>query len=281
MASPAPNIGPTVGQVLTPFTFDVDEPTVSSYYQGLDLEPTSHGLLPSTLLSKPDNDYILEAAYANRFGHLWLRQGWKFSGALKQGASYAVTGAIQSVYPRRDRNVVQYETVVQDASGRIVARSDHHQSFLADPDAKSAVSLRDPNKKPGARKFDIPAGERFGELKRTISVAMCGEFFHGKSSYHTDANASRELGFTDIVVGGRMTMAYAAHILEEQFGQAWYDSGQIDVKFTNPVWAGDELTVTGVLTGPSAAEPARESAFVWITRTDGAVVLVASASVAR
>ncbi|GIS70133.1 MAG: hypothetical protein CM1200mP9_09540 [Gammaproteobacteria bacterium] len=42
--------------------------------------------------------------------------------------------------------------------------------------------------------------------------------FPGNKSYHTDKQASLELGFHDVVVGGRMTMAYIGHLLEINYG---------------------------------------------------------------
>ena len=122
-----------------------------------------------------------------------------------------------------------------------------------------SVELRDPSKKPGARIFEVPEGEAFGGLERTISLEMCGQYFHGNASYHTDKAASEELGFRDVVVGGRMTMAYAAHILEERFGDAWFAGGRFDLKFTNPTWAGDTVVARGVVTGPDEEEPDWES----------------------
>ncbi|MBT6273296.1 MAG: MaoC family dehydratase [Chromatiales bacterium] len=235
--------------------------------------------MPSTLLSKPDNDYIQESAFSNRFGHLWMRQKWQFLAPLALGASYDVRGVIQDIYRRRDRNVVQYEARFVDSHGAVVAISEHHQSFLHEPDGALEVTLRDPGKKPGARKFEEPEGEPFGALERTLSVEMCGEFFHGKASYHTDANASKALGFKDIVIGGRMTMAYAAHVLEERFGPNWTAGGHMDVKFINPVWVNDTVTIHGVVTGALQGDPSRTGAFIWLTRQDGAIALICEASV--
>jgi len=82
------------------------------------------------------------------------------------------------------------------------------------------------------------------------------------------------------VVGGRMTMGYVGHILEERFGEAWWRSGSFDLKFTNPVWPGDAITVNGVVTGPDPDDPERTAAFVWIAKADGTVALIARAGVA-
>ena len=272
--------GPYVGKRLSSGTFVVDDAVLADYYGGLELEPPASGLLPSTIASGPDGDYFWEIAFANQTGHLWMREEWALSAPMEAGAVYRIEGDICDIYDRRNRVVVDYRVRLKDGAGRQVLETHHHQSFLRDQGYAGDVELRDPRKKPGARRFEVPEGERFGGLERTISLEMCGQFFHGNANYHTDKDASRELGFQDVVVGGRMTMAYVGHILEERFGETWWRSGSFDLKFTNPVWPGDTITANGVVTGPDRDDPARTAAFVWIAKADGTVALIARAAVA-
>ncbi len=269
---------PFAGKQLTQRTYAVTESALADYYNGLKLEPRPDGLVPTTLASDAENGYFGEIAFSNHIGHLWMRQGWESFASLKLGSSYAATGRIRDIYEHRDRSVVYYEVDVADDDGNVLARTHHHQSFLREKPAGGEVQFRDPAKKPGARRFDVPEGEPFGDLTRTITLEMCGEYFHGDANYHTDKKASEELGFRDVVVGGRMTLAYAAHVLEQRFGDAWWSSGRLNVKFTNPTWPDDTLTVQGVATGADAHQ--REGAFVWIAKADGTIVLVGEASVA-
>lgn len=271
---------PTVGKVLSNRSYRVTEGALADYYNGLDLAPRQDGLVPTTVASDAENGYFNEIAFPNHVGHLWMRQGWECFGALKADADYTASGLIRDIYPHRDRSVVYYEVDVKDAAGDVVVRTHHHQSFLRERPAGGEVAFRDPRRKPGARKFDVPAGTRFGGLSRTITLEMCGTYFHGDANYHTNKEASAELGFADVVVGGRMTLAYAAHVLEERFADAWWRSGRLNAKFTNPTWPNDTLTVHGVATGAVADDPSRQGAFVWISKADGTVVLVGDASVA-
>ncbi len=271
---------PTVGKRLSERPYQVTEAALADYYNGLKLEPRRDGLVPTTVASDAENGYFNEIAFANHVGHLWMRQGWESFAPMQAGASYAASGCIRDIYAHRDRSVVYYEVDVKDAAGATVVRTHHHQSFLREQPAGGEVAFRDPRRKPGARKFDVPAGSRFGGLTRTITLEMCGEYFHGDANYHTDKAASQALGFRDVVVGGRMTLAYAAHVLEERFGDAWWRSGRLNVKFTNPTWPNDTLVVHGVATGALAEDASRQGAFVWIGKADGTVVLVGEASVA-
>ncbi|MDA1076237.1 MAG: MaoC family dehydratase [Proteobacteria bacterium] len=281
MSSSRPAADPVVGKRLSEKSFVVSDTTLNDYYSGLNLQPRSSGEVPSTIASGPDNGYFAEIAFPNHMGHLWMRQGWECFGRLQIGERYRVSGVIREIYERRDRSVVNYEVVLHDAGGQMVLRTNHHQSFLNEQPSGGEVTFRDPGKKPGARKFVIPPGDRFGGLQATITLEMCGHFFHGDANYHTDPDSSRELGFTEVVVGGRMTMAYVAHILEDRFGEAWWQTGKLDLKFTNPVWANDLVTAHGVETGVLDEDPDRIGAFVWLSKPDDTVVLIANASVRR
>jgi len=100
-------------------------------------------------------------------------------------------------------------------------------------------------------------------------------FFHGNRSYHTDKEASEELGFEEVVVGGKMTMSLIGEMLEQRFGRGYYEGGTLDVKFTNIVWPDDRVTAKGVITHKQAG---RAFITVWMEKDDGTVVIVGSAS---
>ena len=59
----------------------------------------------------------------------------------------------------------------------LVVQGIHHQSFMLNQ-TDGKVALRDPKKKEGARKFDVPAGVPLGSVSRVIDLEMCGVFFH-------------------------------------------------------------------------------------------------------
>lgn len=277
MATVAEAQGPYVGKALTAREFVVDDALLAAFHRGLDLPPEA-GAVPCTVASDVDNAYFEEIAFPDTFGHLWMRQEYEFFMPLMAGARYVASGRIREIYERRNRNVVRYEVDIKDEAKRLVMRSQHHQSFLAHREPSGKLELRAAGDKPGARRFEVPPGEPFGGLTRTISLEMCGEFFHGDANYHTNRKASEALGFEDVVVGGRMTMALAAHVCEEAFGPAWNTSGRLDVKFTNPVWPGDAVTVRGVMTDAKEEAGSRLAAFVWLAKADGTVALVAQAS---
>lgn len=273
---------PYVGKELSTRSFVIDETTLISYFDGLGLPRREKSgaipFIPTTLASGPDGDYFGEIAFSNHIGHLWMREEWEFRRPLNAGELYDTSGRITDIYQKRNRNVVQYVVDLCSASGDLMLRSQHHQSFLLEK-PPGDVEFRDPKEKPGARKFSVPKGTSFGSLEMTITLDMCDVYWQGDKNYHSQREEAQKLGFKEVVVGGRMTMPYVAHILEEHFGAPWWSSGRLDIKFTNPVWLGDTVSAHGVETGLLEDDPSRTAAFVWLAKPDDTVVLIANASV--
>ena len=267
---------PFAGKRLSERNYAITEAMLADYHKGLQLEPHAHGLMPSMVIADAENGYFSEIAFPYHVGHLWMRQELECFRLVELEVEYTTKGRIRRIYDHRDRQVVEYSVELLNAEGQVMARTCHHQSFLIEAPEQGQVAFRDPNKKPGAYRFEVPYGDAFGGLERTITLEMCGVYFHGDANYHTDLGKSQELGFRDVVVGGRMTLAYAMHVLEEHFGEEWWKSGACVAKFTNPTWPGDTIVARGVDVGRRAT---RHGAFVWLEKADGTVVLVMDASV--
>ena len=272
---------PTVGKVMPDLDFEVTEAMIADYFDGLALDRPSAGpRVPAMVVGSAENGFQRWYAFSQNRGHLWMRQEWDLRAPLEVGTHYVAHGRIIDIYRRRDRTVVNTETTLDDGDGQTVAMSRHHQSYLLDAPVEQ-VEFRDPARKEGARKFIVPEGTPIEPFDATITLEMCGQYFHGSKSYHTDLEASQALGFHEVVVGGHMTMSYIGHLVERHFGAPFRSSGHLDVKFTNPTWPDDHVTMKGVATGPLEDDPNREGAFAWIEKDDGTIVLIATASVVR
>ena len=267
---------PQAGVDLGSATVVIDDTALSDYYEGLELErPATVASAPSMVAA--DADLSTRMHYANDFGNLWLRQEWEFHRPLKPGASYEASARSIDIYERRDRSVILTETVLKDEAGDIAVAMRHHQSFVL-YQSDGQVTLRDPSRKEGAKTYSLPEGEAFGPLVRTISLEMCGSFFHGDKNYHTDKQASEDLGFTDVVVGGKMTMSLIGELLDQRFGDAWKSSGKLLVKFANIVWPNETVSVKGVLQGVNENDPERRNISCWVEKDNGVIAVVAEGS---
>jgi acyl dehydratase len=266
---------PYVGQVVGPRDFTIDQKLLDDYVLGLGLAPRQSP--PQMMANGADIGGSL--LFSQQRGHLWLRQEWEFHRPLQFGATFRAEARVLDIYQRRERTVVLTETVLRDAAGETVSVQRHHQSFLlSNPEE---VKLRDPKEKEGARSFQRPAGKPHESLESTVTLEMCGRFFHGASNYHSDKKASNELGFQDVVVGGRMTMGYVGELLDRAFGERWARTGRLLVKFTNVLWPDEAIRAQLISTGQSSEAVHREGVFAWVEKTDGTTVIVAEGSVER
>jgi len=272
-----PRIEPHVGQVFEPRPVSVDESELAAYRAGLDVpaEPNPPQMYAGAW------DAGNGALFSQQRGHLWLRQEWELHQPIREGVTYTASGRVVDIYPRRERTILLTETEVRDPSGALVSIQRHHQSFLLDQPPTGEVQLRAPSEKEGARASSgPPPGDELGVLERTVTLEMCGLFFHGSRSYHSDKEQSQALGFQDVVVGGRMSMGLVGEVLDRSLGERWATSGLLLVKFTNVLWPGEPIRVTARTTGPLVDDPARTGVYAWVEKADSTVVLVAEGSVA-
>jgi acyl dehydratase len=259
---------------------------VQHYVKGLDepnpwyttTSPFGGPVAPAIVYQDTDNQF--KGWYLdNLFGNLWRRQEWEIHAPTRVGQTLHCTARVAERYRSRDRDVVAQEMWVRDDAGQLVARSVHHQSFLAEQ-TSGEVTLRDPGAKEGARQHVEPAGEPLSlELRKTFSEDMCNEFFYKSRNYHNDKDASQALGFGNTVIGGRMTLSCVTELLTRHFGRGFYLGGRLDVKFTNVLWPKEPFTTRGIITGRTVeGGQTRAQVTVFCEKADGAKIIVATAS---
>ena len=254
---------------------------LASYYEGLDIDRARHAehstTVPSMVLTAADGGFP-GARLKNAFGNLWMRQEWDMRIPAVMDQAYKVTSKVLDIYDWRERTVVKQEVAVWTPEDEMMVEGVHHQSYLLNQ-ISGKVKLRDPKAKEGVRQFAVPKGEEMDPIGRTITLEMCGAFFHGDRNYHTDKQAAAELGFDNVVVGGRMTLSYVGELMERRFGRGWLEGGMLDVKFTNIVWPDEHVTAKGVITGRVKEEAGtRATAALWMEKDDSTVVEVGTAS---
>ena len=112
-----------------------------------------------------------------------------------------------------------------------------------------------------------------------ITPEMCGRFYAHDSNYHTDRSAAQDLGFSEVVIGAGMTMAYLSDLMTERFGKGWLEGGRMDLKFINVLHPDEPFTCEGIITGHSQ-EGGRRRAEVALSasKTGGPKIIVGTAS---
>lgn len=67
--------------------------------------------------------------------------------------------------------------------------------------------------------------------------------YSGAGNIHSDVDVARRTGLDATIAQGMMTLAYASELMTRIYGPGWLERGVISVKFTKPVFAGDEVTL--------------------------------------
>jgi len=274
------------GKDLGTMDFEVTEELLGHYFEGLDVDrvpyeeqsPYGKPLAPSMILTNVDTGFS-GSGFKDNFGTLWIRQEWDIRKPMLQGETYRRSSKIEDIYQWRDRTVVKQQVTLWSLDDEVMAIGVHHQSYLLGKSDQGTVKLRDPKSKEGVRKFRIPDGEAVGPVESDISLEMCGTFFHGNKNYHTDKDPAKELGFEEVVVGGRLTVSYIGDMMDRRFGKGWFEGGKLDVKFTNIVWPNDHVIARGVITDRVHENGGtRANVAVWMEKPDGTVCIVGTAS---
>lgn len=115
-------------------------------------------------------------------------------------------------------------------------------------------------KEPSQRRIDVYSGVR-------------------PRSIHTDEDWARQKGFRTTLAQGMMSTAYVAEMMTRQLGAGFVKGGTISMAFIRPVYAGDRLTVHGVVKElrPEAGQT-RVVVDVWCQNQHGEKTAVGTAS---
>jgi acyl dehydratase len=103
----------------------------------------------------------------------------------------------------------------------------------------------------------------------------------GRNS-HSDIYAAKADGIHRTIASGQNQMAFLHELMELNFGDAWVYGGKISVRYIHPVYAGDHLTATGLVTsiGEFDGKP-RVELQLWCENQDGRKTSAGTASAAH
>jgi len=132
---------------------------------------------------------------------------------------------------------------------------------------------------------DVRVGDALEPLHKTITVEQAAVFSRiGEyvRTTHTSLDVAREAGLRVPIVQGQQLVGLLAQLLTRAFGESFFTSGWLKVKFIAPVFVHDELTVEGIVTALSpAVDGATVELEIWIRRPDGRLAVAGWASATK
>lgn len=93
-------------------------------------------------------------------------------------------------------------------------------------------------------------GTRLPVLVRAVDQARIDAYAKASGDFnpiHVDPDFARSGPFGRTVAHGLMTLAFVAEMLNRWSGGAFDESGEIDIAFVGPVFAGDVVEVSGIV----------------------------------
>ncbi|MBN9245343.1 MAG: MaoC family dehydratase [Mesorhizobium sp.] len=93
-------------------------------------------------------------------------------------------------------------------------------------------------------------GDRLPVVVRTVDQQAIDAYARASGDFnpiHVDPGFARQGPFGRTIAHGLMTLAFVAEMLNDWSGGAFDETGEIDIAFTGPVFAGDTVEVTGAV----------------------------------
>ena len=129
----------------------------------------------------------------------------------------------------------------------------------------------------------LSAGDKLDAVTHEVTNDKMIEFEkcvwdRGRNS-HSDINAAKADGIQRTIASGQNQMAFLHELMELNFGDAWVYGGKISVRYIHPVYAGDHLTATGLVTAVGEADgKPRVELQLWCENQDGRKTSAGTAS---
>jgi|GEM_PF-141545 len=181
-------------------------------------------------------------------GTIHTRQYFGFSGALRPDESYKVSVKLADKFARRERCYAVLESTVRDSADNTVVVARTTGIWPGDAGKDDAETGN------GGRKLQqsAPPGEGASSLQcveRQVSQQTIDRYAEASGDFnplHVDAEFARTTRFGRTIAHGMMTLAFMSQMMTLNFGDAWIDSGEMEMNFLAPVFPGDTITAGGV-----------------------------------
>jgi acyl dehydratase len=127
---------------------------------------------------------------------------------------------------------------------------------------------------------EVKTGQILPSLAKDVSQRRIDVYSGVKPrSIHSDEAWARQKGFRTCLAQGMMSTAYVSQLMVKLLGPGFASGGTMSMAFIKPVYAGDRLTVHGIIKDKQPDNGAtRVVVEVWVENQDGEKTAVGHAS---
>jgi len=127
---------------------------------------------------------------------------------------------------------------------------------------------------------DLEAGQALPSLVKEVSQRRIDVYSGVRPrSIHSDEAWAREKGFRSCLAQGMLSTAYVSQLMVKVLGPGFATGGTLSMAFIKPVYAGDRLTVRGVVKDKQSDNGAtRVIVEVWVENQNGEKTAVGHAT---
>lgn len=251
-----------------------------------------HRIVPSAALVRDGVALFLTKYNPNTVVGLHQAEELWYHAPVPFGANVTLTGEYVDKYERRGKGYCVLDVEVRDESGKLLVRQKSTEIMRipegirmgegsSTPDGKRVSGTISENVSRAERaRPGIAAGTPIPSLTKTAhndEMAVFSGIHFNRHNIHTDDTISSAAGFRARLAQGVQTTCWMSEMLCNFFGPAaWFSSGWMKNAYLQPVYAGDELTAYGVVTGQT--EDGRLELEVWTRNQDGLMTAAGWAS---
>ena len=251
-----------------------------------------HRIVPSAALVRDGVALFLTKYNPNTVVGLHQAEELWYHAPVPFGAKVTLTGEYVDKYERRGKGYCVLDVEVRDESGNLLVRQKSTEIMRipegirmgegsSTPDGKRVSGTISENVSRAERaRPGLPAGTPIPSLKKVAhndEMAVFSGIHFNRHNIHTDDTISSAAGFRARLAQGVQTTCWMSEMLCNFFGPAaWFSSGWMKNAYLQPVYAGDELTAHGVVTGQT--EDGRLELEVWTRNQDGLMTAAGWAS---
>lgn len=224
---------------------------------------------PPSILYYPSQSLIARNLHS---GGGFARFSAEFLAPLPVGVPIDIEGDLVDKFSRRGRGYIRWEMRAL-SQGKLLQRSWKNWSFRLPPEEAARWQERQSDDRPS---FDEPALEIIDPIRLTMNIERMIAFEGpGEVNSHTDYDAAKEAGFPAPLAQGCISFCLLSRMLHRRFGPSYSSGGGLDVRFVQPVFAGQSVTAKGEVV---AITDGVAHCRVIVEREDGQVVAVGSAT---